>query len=418
MRGQDPIDVAAVEIAPVSLRTNFAWTVAGNIVYGASQWLVLSLIAKLGNSEMLGQYALALAVAAPVAMLSHLNLRAVLATDLARRHPFGDYLAVRLGTTAAALVATAVIALVSGYPWPVIGAIVLAGVCLGLENVSDSYYGLMQRRERLEEIARAMITRGALSVAALGVVLWLTRNLVWAIAALALARVAVLLAYERPRGSAGESLERTGLPAQRAIFRTAMPLGVALMLASLTANVPRYAIERFHGIRELGAFAAVASFLTAGAAVVGALGQSAMPRLARHFSERDLPGFRRLALKLMALSVALGAAGVLGAALLGRFVLSVAYRPEYGSYSGLFVAVMGAGVLRYAAIMLGFVLTSARSFGPQMPLLAVVTLTSGLASWMLVPAIGLGGAAAAIALAGCVQIAGAVVILRRAMSQA
>jgi O-antigen/teichoic acid export membrane protein len=418
VRALDPINVDSVEIAPISLRTNFAWTVAGNLVYGASQWAVLSLIAKLGDSEMLGQYALAVAVAGPVAMLSHLNLRAVLATDMARRQPFGDYLAVRLATTAAALLATAAIALVSGYPWLVSGAIVLAGVCLGLENVSDTYYGLMQRRERLEEVARAMIARGALSIAALGVALWLTRNLVWAIAALALARVAVLLIYERPRGSAGESLERTGLTAQLAIFRTALPLGVVLMLASLTLNVPRYAIEHFQGTRELGAFAAVASFLTAGAVVVGALGQSAMPRLARQFSERDLAGFRRLALKLIALSVALGAVGVLGAALVGRFVLSVAYRPEYGSYNGLFVAVMGAGVLRYAAIMLGFVLTSVRSFGPQVPLLAAATLASGLASWMLVPVIGLGGAAAAIVLAACVQIAGSGLILRRAMSQA
>lgn len=412
------MDVAAVEIVPVSLRTNFAWTVAGNIVYGASQWVVLSLIAKLGDSEMLGQYALALAVAGPVAMLSHLNLRAVLATDVTRRHPFHDYLAVRLTTAAAALLAIAALALVSGYPWTVMGAIVLAGVCLSLENVSDTYYGLMQRRERMDDVARAVVARGVLSVGALGVALWLTRNLLWAIAALALARVAVLLAYERPRGSAGEKVERTGLPAQLAIFRTAMPLGVVLMLVSLTTNLPRYAIERFQGTRELGAFAAVASFLAAGAMVVSALGQSAMPRLARHFSERDLAGFRRLTLKLMALTVALGAAGVVGTALLGRFVLSVAYRPEYGAYSRLFVAVMGAGVLRYAGIMLGFVLTSARSFGPQMPLLAVVTVASGAASWMLVPTIGLGGAAAAIALAGGVQIAGAVVILRRAMSQA
>jgi O-antigen/teichoic acid export membrane protein len=414
---QDPIGVAALEIAPVSLRTNFAWTIAGNLVYGASQWAMLSLIAKLGNSEILGQYALAVAVASPVAMLSHLNLRAVLATDMERRHSFHDYLAVRLATAAAALIATAAIALVSGYPRPVIAAIVLMGVCLGLENVSDTYYGLMQRRERMDEIARSMIARGALSVVVPGVALWLTHNLVPAIAALALARIAVLLVYDRPRGSAGENLGCIGFRSQLAIFRTALPLGVVLMLVSLTANVPRYAIERYQGTRELGAFAAVASFLAAGAAVVGALGQSALPRLARHFSERDVKRFRELALRLIALSLALGAAGALAAALLGRWILSLAYRPEYALYHGLFVAVMGAGVLRYAAIMLGFVLTSARSFKPQMPLLAAVTATSALASWLLVPTIGLGGAAVAIALAACVQIAGAALILRRAMSR-
>lgn len=402
---------------PVSLRTNFAWTVAGNVVYGASQWAILSLIAKLGGGEMLGQYALAIAVATPVAMLSHLNLRAVLATDVKRLHPFHDYLAVRLATTAAALVAIAAIAGVSGYPRPVVAAIVLVGVGLGAENVSDTYYGLMQRRERMELIARSMSARGLLSVAALGVTLWLTRSLATAVAALVLARIAVLVAYDLPRGSAGEYLDRTGLPAQVRILRTALPLGIALMLVSLTSNVPRYAIEHNLGTRELGAFAAVASFIAAGGTVVNALGQSATPRLARYFAERDLRRFRELAWRLVALSFVLGTAGVAGAALVGRFVLSILYRPEYAAYNGLFVAVTAAGTLSYAAIMLGYVLTSARSFGPQMPLLAFVMASSAAASWTLVPVMGLGGAAVAIALAACVQIGGAILILRHAMSR-
>ena len=68
-------------------------------MFAASQWTLLILIAKLGNSVMLGQYALALAIVTPVMQFSHLNLRAVLATDAGETHPFGDYLAVRLGVT-------------------------------------------------------------------------------------------------------------------------------------------------------------------------------------------------------------------------------------------------------------------------------------------------------------------------------
>jgi hypothetical protein len=44
---------------PASLGRNFAWTFSGNALYGVCQWAVLSLIAKLSTSEMLGQYALA-----------------------------------------------------------------------------------------------------------------------------------------------------------------------------------------------------------------------------------------------------------------------------------------------------------------------------------------------------------------------
>lgn len=399
---------------PLPLRSNFAWTLGGNVIYGVSQWAILSLIAKLGSSEMLGQYALAVAIASPIVMLSHLNLRAVLATDIEEHHPFGDYLAVRLGSSGVALLATAIIALVSRYPQPVGAVMVLAGVSLSVENISDIYYGLFQRSERMDRVARSMILRGILSVLALGAALSLTRDLAAAVAATALVRVVLLLAYDRPRSSAGTGLRRSGIRAQLRVFRTALPLGVVLMLVSLTSNLPRYAIERFLGTRQLGAFAAVAVLLGAGATVIHALGQSAMPRLARHLRERDRKSFRRLALKLLGLAVLIGLAGVVFAALLGGIALTVVYRSEYAAYRGVFTAVMGAGVLSYVAIVLGYLITSARSFMPQMPLLCTVAATSAAASWVLVPAFGLQGAAMALGLAACVQIAGEALILRRA----
>jgi O-antigen/teichoic acid export membrane protein len=401
----------------VSLRSNFAWTFAGNVLYSASQWAVLSLIAKLGDREMLGRYALAVAVATPVVMLSHLNLRAVLATDTEYRHSFGDYLAVRLRATALGLAAIAVIAFVSGGSWTVTATILLVGMSLSAETVSDIYYGAMQRRERMDLVARSMMIRGGASVAVLGAVLWVTRDLVAAVAALAIGRIAVLVVYDLPRGTAGEILETTASRARREILSAALPLGVVLMLASLNANLPRYAIEYHLGTAELGAFAAVASFITVGRTVMNALGQAATPRLARSFSQRNRRRFGRLAAGLTGVALGLGAAGVLCAVLLGTFVLAVVFRPEYAAHNSLLISVMFAAIPMYVAIAIGYLLTSTRAFSAQMPLLAVATGTCAIASWLLVPRMGLTGAAAALAIAALAQVAGGILILRHRMRQ-
>jgi hypothetical protein len=50
----------------LSLRRNFAWTVLGNVTYAACQWGMLVALAKLGSPEMVGQFALGLAIGAPV----------------------------------------------------------------------------------------------------------------------------------------------------------------------------------------------------------------------------------------------------------------------------------------------------------------------------------------------------------------
>ena len=376
---------------------------------------MLSLAAKLGGREMLGEYALAVALTAPVAMLAHLNLRAVLATDVGGRRAFGDYLTVRLWVSGAGLAAITVMALVFGRSWEMSAVIFLTGLSQTSETVSDAYYGAMQRRDEMDRIARSMMARGALSAAGFGVALFLSKDLVWAVAAAAAGRLLVLTAYDRRVGSAGESMEGTGWTGVRGILRQAAPLGAVLMLVSLNTNLPRYAIERMMGVAELGAFAAVASFVTAGSTIVNALGQAATPRLAGHASRREPTQFLGLAAKLGGLVFGLGLAGVAGSALLGKVVLTIAYRAEYAAFSGLLVGVMAAAIPGYLAAALGYVVTAARAFDAQVPMLCLAAVASGWVSWYLVPRMGLGGAALAMAASAVVQISGQALILRRAM---
>ena len=64
--------------APVKrlpLRTNFVWTVAGNVTSAACAWLVVVAIIKLGSVEMAGYYALSQAIVVPILGFSMLQLR-------------------------------------------------------------------------------------------------------------------------------------------------------------------------------------------------------------------------------------------------------------------------------------------------------------------------------------------------------
>ena len=396
---------------PASLRSSFAWTLTGNVVYAAGQWALLSLIAKLGSAEMLGEYALAVAITSPVAMLSHLNLRAVIATDIGGKHPFGDYVVVRLGATLLGLAGIALLAFVTAPTAQMILIILAVGAAQSAENVSDTFYGALQRQDRMDKIARSMMGRAILSAAALGIVLWFTRNIAYATFALAVARIVPLIVYDV---RTGESLHRTSVTEQWTILRTALPLGAALMLITLNTNLPRYAIERSLGTSELGGFAAAASFLTTGNTVVNALGQSATPRLARFYAAGDRAGFRHLALRLAAIAAGLGAAGAAFALAAGVPLLRIVYRADFTRYAGLLTLIMIAAIPIYVAGMLGYLITSVRAFQAQLPLFCLVAATCFAASWMLVPRWGLIGGPAALGLAACVQAAGELAILSRA----
>src|SRR5687767_3049662 len=152
--------------APLSLRRNFSWTLAGNVVYAGCQWGILIVLAKLTTAEMVGRFALGLAVTTPIVLLCNLSLRAIQATDSRGEHELGHYLALRLVTTALAAAAIGVLVWLAGYSRETAAVVLVVGLGKCVESVSDVLHGAMQRAERMDLISGSMMIKGAVSLGA------------------------------------------------------------------------------------------------------------------------------------------------------------------------------------------------------------------------------------------------------------
>ena len=135
------------------------------------------------------------------------------------------------------------------------------------------------------------------------------------------------------------------------------------------------------------------------------LGQAATPRLARFHTSGDVRGYRALSIKMAALGAVLGAAGLIVTATIGSFLITLVYRPEYAQRGSLFTVAMAAAGLGFVASLLGYVITAARRFREQMPLQAACLIATLIGAYVLVPRIGLTGAAIAVGIGSAVQIA-------------
>ncbi len=406
----------------LTLRANFSWTFVGNAVNAGSWFAMTIVLAKLGSPEHVGQFALGLAIAAPVFMFATLRLRDVQATDAKQEYVFGDYFALRMITTVLALFVVAVIVSVSGFHGQEALVVFATGTSKAIEAISDAFYGLFMQHERLDRTAKSMMMKGPLSLIGLGIGFYLTDSVFWGVVGLALARAVILLSYDirnatlclnpssKPAGPILKALPRPrwNAPTLARLFWLTLPLGFVTMLISFNINIPRYFIEGHLGAYHLGIFAAIASFQKVAPTVVQALGRSASPRLAKYYGAYNATAFRKLAFKLVGIGVLLGAAGILVALVLGSQILTLFYGPEY-AMPGLFGLLMLAAGIDYVATMLLFVITSARYFRIQLPLHIFTSGTVALASFLLIPSAGLQGAAIALIIGNLVRVGGSMV---------
>ncbi len=394
-----------IDFAPVSLRRNFGWSFGGSAVYSLCQWGILITIAKVGSAGMLGRFALALAITAPVFMLTNLQLSPVLASDALQEFQFRHYLTLRITGTTSALLFISGLVLIARFQRETAAVVVAIAFAKAAESFSDLIYGLWQKYEHFNKVAIALSARGLGSLAVMLATLRLTHNIALSADALALWWAFWLGVYEY--AGATKILQvytPSDFPAPKwngfqlkKLISLCWPCGIIALLLALAVNIPRYFIQRYLGSSQLGYFAAVAYLPVVGTMVISALCQSALPRLSRHF-ETDRQAYFLLLRKMVVTAFVFGIAGAGVAAIFGSSILRLIYSRDYEAYVPLLVWMMIAFAFAYASSVLGYGMTTMRRFREQVPLLVLVAGIIAMACWATIPRVGIVGGAYSLVL--------------------
>jgi O-antigen/teichoic acid export membrane protein len=415
--GSNP--VSAPVVIP-SLRANFAWTLAGNLIYAGCQWGMLSSLAKLSNPSIVGQFTLGLAISAPVFMFTNLQLRVVQATDVNVESGFGDYFTLRLLATTLGLTVILGMLPFVGTSNSVRLVILLVSISKSLECMSDVIAGLLQREEQLKRVAISLMVRGSISVVVFSSGFALTRNLKYSIIGMCVVWGSVLLFYDMPNvrrfGRFRNSFFRFDRRELLNLMMLGMPLGWVATFATLTVNIPRYFLQHYLGLADQGIYASLAYPVVAISLVVGALSVSVTTRLARLSANGDRRQFMGLLKKLSMLGVLILGVGVPLAFLVGRPLLTLLYRREYADHVGLLALLVGTAGVGTIGTFVFCGLNAARAFRAQVPIQFAGTLMAVAGSALLVPRFGLIGAGIALLLSTMNNVLGGLWTMHRVLA--
>lgn len=404
-----------------SIRTNSLWNVAGNGVYAACQWALVIVLAKLSDPDTVGTFALGIAIAVPVVVLTDLQLRAIQATDATDEYEFGTFVGLRLAGGGLALLIIASVALLF-LDHAAVVAVVLVGVGRLVESLSEITHGLMQKHERMDLAAKGLVARSVLSLLFFAGAFAATESLELALVGYVAGSVLALVGFDGPFARTLMAPEQRwvliDLASMRRLVALAAPLGVVAMLVALNQHVPRHAIAGVVGEYGLGIFTAVVYLALAAARLVNALCQAVTPRMARAYASGDTSFVRSSLFRLLGLSGGMALAGVAIALVAGPLVLRVVYTADYATHGPLLVAAMAVAVPVYLSTCLSHTMTSIRALRVQLPLLVSVFAVTLAVSVASVPSLGVLGGVVALGAGATVQAVGSgYVVARRLRAQ-
>ncbi len=390
-----------------------AWTLLGRVAQALAQAGLLVVAARIGGAEMVGELALALAICSPVMVVVGLQQRVVFVTDVGRRFGWRTHVQLRRVASAVGIVAALLLA---STPW--ISAPLATVAALSLAKAGDLrgdlHHATYQVRRAMRLYARSLWLRAGMGLVAMAVFTAVTRELSLGLLAMAAVSWAVAVLHDGPT-----SVALRGPPAGGgdwvALLQTAAPLGLVMLVDSLTQQAVRLQVDGMLGASALGHYAVMSYVGVAGGAVVFSLGTPLLRPMAEHFGAGRRRAFVRIVLRLVGLCATLGLGGVAFAVTLGRPFLGAVFGVEFETHADVFGTVMGAAALHFVlnALMHAVNATGQRRAQPVVYWVALgATVVSG---WSWIPAHGLTGAAAAASAGWAAAVVVAAILLVHAV---
>ncbi len=329
-----------------SVQQNMIYNTVGSLVYYFCQWVMTVLIVRMSGFEDAGILSLAMSVTAAPAIVGLFNIRSYQVSDLKGQYSDSVYIRSRVYTNLLSFVVCLFVVFVNGYPLEK-AAVILLFMCFKMaEGAADVYYGIDQKKERLDYAGISLTIRGFGSLALFCGIFMLTKNLFFCVLGMSFFSFAVVFVYDRRIVSRlTEEREPAAFSQIKSLLITCLPLAVVAFLNNLSLTIPKIYLEKYYGEEIFGIYSSVSSPTIVVQLAATTLFAPLVPVLTKQFNENHKKEFRKILAQFFGLILAGTVLGVVLSKLLADWVLKILYGEEIGPYTNLFIPVFFIAVL-------------------------------------------------------------------------
>ena len=309
--------------------------------YYGCQWLTTILIVRLSGFEDSGVYGLAMTFTAAFGILALFNTRQYQVSDVVGEYSDQTYIRSRyIAMAAAFLICAAGVFLndYTPYQWSVI-LLYMMHKCA--EAWIDVYHGVDQKNGRMDYICYSYLTRGILMLVSFCAVLYLTKNLVAAVASMTFITCFTAVFYDKRIAERFISKEsETDRAAVKKLMIAMLPLAVVAVTNNLSISFPKYFLEMYYGEKTLGYYTSISTPSTIVQVGAQTIFVPLILPLADRLKENDKRGFVGILKKVAAVCAVFSVLAIVVSAFLGVWLLVLVFKEEIRPYAYLFVPVI------------------------------------------------------------------------------
>ena len=386
------------------------YNTVGSLIYFACQWFMTVVIVRVSGYELAGILSLAMTVTGAPAIIALFNVRSYQASDIDIKFTSQVYIRSRWISNVLAVIVCLITVIVERYSHSKALTIMLFMGYKAIEGFADVFYGVEQRYERLDLAGISMGIRGILTLGSFTLTDIMTNCVELSIVAVAVVNWATIMVYDYPKVRRFLSIERsenkkTLMKGAIEVIKICIPLAIVAFLNNYSINYLKIVFERYYGSELLAYYSSVASPTLVVQLAATTIFAPLIPILTNFYQNIDARKFSRTIKNFVLLVTALSLICIIGAKILGHWVLTMIFGQGISDYTKYFVPIVFISIMLGVNACLFSVCTLIRELKTQYIIGAVGIITAFLCARSFVSSRGIEGLIMANMLTMLTQIA-------------
>lgn len=324
---------------------DFIWNTVGVGTWGMVFPLLTMIATQLMGVEQAGMLSMAFVTGSLLMILANFGVRTYQISDVEENHSFADYQVNRWITCVIMVLVGVAYCYVRGYETEMFYISVGIYLYRMVDGLADVYEGRLQQVDKLYLAGVSQAIRSVLALVAFAVALLVTRNMVAAAFAMAIAAAATFVVVTYPLTLLETPKSRKARPASVvALFKNTAPLFLALFLYAVIDNMPKFVMEGSLSYDNQLYFNAL-YFPAQGILITAQLVyKPLLVRMAEVWQDaRKRRQFDLILLGILLVIVGITVANVLVMAWIGIPVMGFLYGIDFEQFRGLLFIMLAAG---------------------------------------------------------------------------
>ncbi len=227
-------------------KSEIIWNTLGSFVESLLSAVLLMFCTRLNGTEIAGMFSISFATATILNAIGDFGIRIYQVTDTNRKYKFGDYLLARIVVVISMVIIGIIFINLSGYTTEKLWICISLIAFKVIDNLSETYQGEFQLRNRLDLGGKSMVIRVSSSLIMFFIADLITKNVIISCITLVITNLVLFLLWDVRILSNFQKIEiKFDKLHIKEILIDCFPLAISTCLSLYIINATKYAIDNF-----------------------------------------------------------------------------------------------------------------------------------------------------------------------------